>query len=206
MIGYASRTGTRQNLEALKRAGWRLIVSPTGELRTEGFRYALENGAWTAHCNGVPFDDRLFLRAVDQLGHAADWIALPDIVAGGLRSLAFSLQWRERLNGAHLLLPVQDGLHPAHIRALLGPTLGIFVGGSTVWKISTMAQWGELAAEVGCWMHVGRVNTARRIHLCAAAGAHSFDGSSASRYRVTLALLDNARHQPDLFTPSSKPS
>ena len=45
----------------------------------------------------------------------------------------------------------------------------------------------------------GRVNTQRRIRLCAAAGADSFDGTSASRYAVTLPGLDSARRQPDLF-------
>lgn len=45
MIGYASRTGTRRNLDALRAAGWRLMVSARGALRTEGFPYALDNGA-----------------------------------------------------------------------------------------------------------------------------------------------------------------
>jgi hypothetical protein len=57
MIGYASRTGTRRNLAALRAAGWRLLLSPTGVLRTEGFRYALDNGAWTAHQQGTEFDE-----------------------------------------------------------------------------------------------------------------------------------------------------
>jgi hypothetical protein len=45
MAGYASRTGTRRNLAALRDAGWRLLVSAEAELRTEGMRYALDNGA-----------------------------------------------------------------------------------------------------------------------------------------------------------------
>jgi hypothetical protein len=44
MIGYTSRTGTRQNLDALRHAGWRLLVSARGPLRPEGFRYGLDNG------------------------------------------------------------------------------------------------------------------------------------------------------------------
>jgi len=44
-------------------------------------------------------------------------------------------------------------------------------------------------------LHVGRVNSARRIRLCAMAGADSFDGSSASRLAVSLRNLDNARNQ-----------
>ena len=36
MIAYASRTGTRRNLAALRGANWRLLVSATGVHRTEG--------------------------------------------------------------------------------------------------------------------------------------------------------------------------
>lgn len=41
MVGYASRTGTRRNLNALARAGWRLLVSAKG--RTPYRRHALRN-------------------------------------------------------------------------------------------------------------------------------------------------------------------
>ncbi len=56
MIAYASRTGTRRNLAALRDAGWRLMVSARGVLRTEGFPYGLDNGAWTAFQRDEPFD------------------------------------------------------------------------------------------------------------------------------------------------------
>lgn len=39
MLGYASRTGTRRNLAALRAAGWRLLVSATGVHRDEGFPF-----------------------------------------------------------------------------------------------------------------------------------------------------------------------
>lgn len=98
MIAYASRTGTRRNLDALRAAGWRLLVSAKGVLRTEGFaRYGLDNGAWTAFQRGEPFDDNAFLAAVEQLGESADFVVVPDIVRGGHDSLRFSFRWLERL-------------------------------------------------------------------------------------------------------------
>ena len=87
MIGYASRTGTRRNLRALRDAGWRLLVSATGVWRTEGMRYAIDNGAWTAHQQGRPFDAGLFRGIVGELADGADWIVLPDIVCGGMAML-----------------------------------------------------------------------------------------------------------------------
>ncbi|SCW50087.1 hypothetical protein SAMN02927924_00970 [Sphingobium faniae] len=204
MIGYASRTGTRRNLDALRRAGWRLMVSAKGPLRTESFRYALDNGAWTAFQRGETFDAPAFDKAVTLLGPKADWIVLPDIVAGGLTSLRFSLDWlgalrnRPALRGARYLLAVQNGMEPRDIAALVGPETGIFVGGDTSWKLATMAMWARLAHEHGAICHVGRVNTVRRIRLCAAAGADSFDGSGVSRFASALPPLDLARRQPDI--------
>ena len=53
MIGYASRTGTKRNLAALRDAGWRLLVSAAGRCEplrghAASFAYALDNGAWSA--------------------------------------------------------------------------------------------------------------------------------------------------------------
>jgi hypothetical protein len=39
LTAYASRTGTKQNLDAMRKAGWRLLVSAAGVVRTEGFQY-----------------------------------------------------------------------------------------------------------------------------------------------------------------------
>ncbi|MEH3101620.1 hypothetical protein [Sphingomonas adhaesiva] len=204
MIGYAACTGTRRNLDALRRAGWRLMVSARGSLRPEGFPYALDNGAWTAFQRREPFDGPAFDKAVTRLGRDADWIALPDIVAGGLASLRFSLDWldtlrnRPDLRGAQYLLAAQNGMEPEHVASLVGAEIGIFVGGDTPWKLATMATWARLVQERGGICHVGRVNTVRRIRLCAAVGADSFDGSGVSRFASALPPLDLARRQPDI--------
>ncbi|RJF93014.1 hypothetical protein D3876_01100 [Sphingomonas cavernae] len=180
------------------------MVSARGVLRTEGFPYALDNGAWTSFQRSEPFDVEAFERAVRQLGAEADFIVLPDIVMGGLASLEFSKAWlrrlrrRKALRDRTFLIAVQNGMEPAHLRRLIGPRVGIFIGGDTAWKIATMGQWANLARRRGAICHVGRVNTAKRIRLCEAAGVDSFDGSSASRFAVTVAPLDLARRQSDL--------
>ncbi len=204
MIAYASRTGTRRNLDALRGAGWRLMVSARGVLRTEGFRYALDNGAWTSFQRREPFHEAAFERALAQLGPGADWIVVPDIVMGGLASLKFSRMWldrlrqRQRLADATFLIAVQNGMRSIDVSGLLGPRVGIFVGGDTRWKLATMAQWARLAHARGAICHVGRVNSARRIRLCAAAGVDSFDGSGVSRFASALPPLDMARRQDDV--------
>lgn len=163
--------------------------------------YALDNGAWTAHQRGEPFDVAAFEKALGLLGDGADWVVAPDIVGGGVRSLRLSESWLPRLEWCRrTLIAVQDGIAPRDISPLLGSRVGIFVGGTTEWKIATMRRWGSLSRERQCYLHVARVNSARRIHLCHDAGAHSFDGSSVTRYAKTLPLLDNAARQGQLFS------
>lgn len=203
MIAYASRTGTRRNLAALRNAGWHLIVSAKGVLRTEGFPYALDNGAWTAFQKGEPFDVMAFEKAVTMLGAGADWIALPDIVMGGIASLDMSVSWlrklrrRVALKSARYMLVVQNGMETgtmlARVKQIVRAGVGIFVGGDTDWKLATVRLWATIAHSFGQICHVGRVNSQKRIEWIGDAGADSFDGSSASRFSKNLLPLDRAR-------------
>ena len=197
LIPYASRTGTRRNLDGLRRAGWRLLVSAAACLRCEGFPYALDNGAWSAYTQGRPFDDRAFVVALAKMGAGADWTTIPDIVAGGPASLELSLKWMRRVldETPRAMLAVQNGMVPEDVRPFIGARVGIFVGGDTKWKMATLEQWCALGRERGAWVHVGRVNSKKRISACATSGATSFDGTSASKYAVTLPALDAARRQ-----------
>ena len=201
MIYYASRTGTKRNLAAFRASGWRILVSARGVLRTEGFPYALDNGAWTSYSRGEPFDDAAFTTAVDLLGAGADWIVCPDIVMGGLESLAMSLRWLPYVleRGKMALIPVQNGMELADLAPHIGPRVGLFVGGDDAFKEQTMAAWCRLARQHGAYCHVGRVNTRGRVGLCLAAGADSADGSSGSRFAVNVPRIDAWSRQTSLL-------
>lgn len=199
LIAYASRTGTQRNLAGLRTMGWRLLISASGVHRSEGFEdlgIALDNGAWSARDTGTYPDEmkRLFIRLVLAFGALADWTVPPDIVAGGARSLALSLRWMTWVlrHCRRALIAVQDGMEVDQIRPYLGGDVGIFIGGSTAWKLATLAQWADLARERGAWCHVARVNSPLRIRKCSLAGATSFDGSNASRYAVNQPKLGAA--------------
>lgn len=200
---YATWTGTRRNLEALNRHGMRVLTGPD-QLSRRGIpplAWALDNGAWSCHTDGRDFDGTAFREAVRRWGYAADWIAVPDIVGGGLESLALSMRWLDELTkvGRPLLIPVQDGMEPDHLLGLLGSRVGIFVGGTTRWKEQSLPVWGRVAAQAGCWLHVGRVNTARRVQLAIDAGAHSIDGTTITMYADTAPAIDRAtRGEPRL--------
>ncbi len=177
MICYASRTGTKRNLDVLRAAGWRLMISATGVWRTEGFRYAIDNGAWTAYQQGTPFDRLRFMQLVSAFGADADFVVIPDVVGAGRDSLAFSKTWISTLiRKPHkmLLLAVQDGMTPKDV----SPTL------RSEWKDATIASWGQFGYEKGIYVHVGRVNTKRRLALCESSAIHSIDGSGPSRFAL----------------------
>lgn len=206
MMYYASRTGTGRNLRALKAAGFGLLVSRCGAWRTEGFPYILDPGTWTDYQTGSEFDADAFDRLVDRLGPGADFIILPDIVAGGMRSLELSVKWLQRWhNRRHelplLLIAVQDGMTEDDVRPYVGPNVGIFLGGSTEWKLETMVRWGTFCALLGIHYHAARINTLQRFHLAHDAGALSADGSSGTRFAKTIPLLIRGQQQPSLLSP-----
>jgi hypothetical protein len=205
---YASRTGTKTTLANMRKMGWSILLSAAGVLRTEGFeKWGLDNGAWSAFQQGKPFDEDAFSRAIDKVGEGAQWVVLPDIVAGGMESLELSLKWLDRLKGfpERLLIAVQDGIEPDDVRHYLNPMVGLFIGGSTDYKLRTMDAWGRLARRRNCYMHVGRVNSLKRINACAQAGADSFDGTSIIAFPDTIYTLTNGvlvgQHQGSLFNP-----
>jgi hypothetical protein len=147
---------------------------------------------------------------LDKLGEGADFITVPDIVAGGLESLRFSEAWAPRLvrYGRPLLLPVQDGMLPEDVDPVISSfrhaPMGLFVGGSTEFKLGTLPLWAEYARMKNAWLHVGRVNSRTRIRLCQDVGADSFDGSGASRWAKWAAALQATRVQASFFDKRHK--
>lgn len=198
---YASRTGTRVNLDALRANGWRLMISPAGVLRTEGFQYCLDNGAWSAFAQKTPWNADAFYEALVRFGPGADFVVVPDIVCGGAESLDLSKQWLKPVLqwSWHALIAVQNGHTPDDIRPLLNARVGVFVGGDTAWKERTMPTWAALARECGAYCHVGRVNSQRRVLLCQMAGVDSFDGSGPSRMVKHLHQMQRALNQGALM-------
>lgn len=181
---YASRTGTRRALDLFRQWGWRLLVSARGVVRTEGFAYALDNGAWTAHAKGEPFDEAAFLAAVAAIGDAADWVVVPDVVGDAPATLAAARAWAPRLAGHRRMFVLQDGVCGDDVDALRRehPMHGVFVGGSSAWKDGHLSWWASWARERGLVCHVGRVNTLGRLRACVEARVDSVDGSGMSRF------------------------
>jgi len=151
-----------------------------------GLPYVLDNGAWACHVAGLAWEPGPMLRLAERLGSASEWMVLPDIVGGGVESLARSISYYTQQRPEHVsawMLAVQDGMTVRDVRPFLDlHPLGIFVGGSTDWKWRTAHEWAELGLDFNRRVHVGRVNSQRRVRLCRDLGVSSCDGSSVSRY------------------------
>ena len=209
---YATSTSTKRTLRALRTHGWRLLQSPDRLKKTRArlpqewdngtpAPYALDNGAWTAFQKGAPFDGDAFLWAFERIGAGADWVVAPDIVGGGLASLDLTARWLDRLDHPLVLIAVQDGMTPDDVAPLMGPGRGIFLGGSTEWKLKTIAQWGNSAREWGAYYHVARVNSVRRIRMAQCAGAQSVDGTKVTQFGPPeIGRLDDTVKQTCIFS------
>lgn len=214
-MAFATRTGTHRNLDGLRAARWGLLVSAAGVWRTEGFtKWVGDNGAWSDFKKGEPFNEDRFVRfilyveAQVRAGNPPLWIVIPDIVMGGEASLDLSVRWlrklrrRRGLRGVRFMLAVQNGMEAGkmlgRVKRIVCPRVGIFIGGGTEWKLAHLKLWRRISRERGALVHCARVNTARRIRACAAAGVDSFDGSSPSIWGKTLRPLELARQQNDI--------
>lgn len=181
----------------LRAVQWGCLVTPDTWARCRvpaGMLLACDNGAWGAHAGRRAWDSALFARMAESVAQRAAWVVCPDVVADARASWELTLQWLpwclERFS--LVLLAVQDGMDPDAVEALLGPRVGIFVGGSTEWKLETLAAWCQIGHFYDAYVHVGRVNSVRRIVMCGEAGADSVDGNNVVLFPVNMPRLDRA--------------
>lgn len=156
--------------------------------------FAIDNGCFSAWKRGVVWNPAPFINNLHkcvELGLRPDFAVLPDIVAGGEKSLKRSQDWavilRDQFPDIRFYLAVQDGMTPAkHGKDIISIADGIFVGGSTQWKLATMRDWATLAHEHGLTIHVGRIGTPDRMVLAHNIGIDSIDSTTWVQRNGTL--------------------
>lgn len=159
-----------------------ILLTPAGR-RTpasaseSGLPWAADNGAFSnfdpgrfatmaAACRGLP---------------GLLWVAVPDVVADARATLERFDEWLPRLPGLPLAFVGQDGIEDLPIPWIHFDAL--FLGGSTDWKLSRAAY--DLAIEAkdqGKLVHMGRVNTLRRLRIANAFECDTVDGTACSRF------------------------
>lgn len=136
------------------------------------------------------------------------WVATPDVVADASATLERFEEWEPILHGMGypVALVLQDGQE--RLAVPWTRLEAVFVGGSTTWKLSEhAASLCQEARQRGKWIHMGRVNSQRRMETAARFGCQSIDGSGFSRWKKLIAPGVRwmrraewlAKHQPLLF-------
>jgi len=119
------------------------------------------------------------------VGLKLDFIACPDIVAGGVESLEFSMEWAEgRLRTArNLALVVQDGMTTRDVSRFLPlPQFShIFIGGTKEWKWPVAGEWCDFAHKNRKKAHIGQCGRLEYLRAAKRVGADSVDSTSFVR-------------------------
>ena len=154
------------------------IVTPVAGNRLETGRvWCADNAAFTG---GYPGDDA-YLRWLGARAHlAADcrFAVAPDVPFDAAATLALSAPMLPRIRalGYPVALCAQDGLE--HLDVPWDDFDVLFIAGSTEWKVSAAASVLVMQAkERGKWVHMGRVNSRKRLLLAQRMGCDSADGT-----------------------------
>lgn len=170
---YLATPSTEAVRSAMRDGRLGQMVTPNSGNRLEpGVQWALDNGcfsdAWSA--------DR-WLRTLDR--HAGKpgclFAVVPDVVADAAATDDLWAKWSEEVTGRgyRAAYVAQNGC-----RAVPPDAPVAFLGGDTAWKLGGEA--AAVAADAlgaGCHLHMGRVNSLRRLRYAFAIGCHSVDGT-----------------------------
>lgn len=184
-----------------------LLISP-GDWKapTPSLPYALDNGAYPAHANGYEWDAKEWINLLDKAACAQikpRWVAVPDKVMDAGQTKKMWNEWHPFAGelGVPLAFVVQDGMTEKDVPDNADV---VFVGGSTGWKWSSLHGWTARFPRV----HVGRVNSLRRLLECEEAGAESCDGTGWFRgdieqtREIVRYVTRNVSRQLTLFHPT----
>jgi transposase-like protein len=175
-------TATLRNYPASAYLGHLLVPGAGNSMRdilSTGFPWAADNAAFSG------FDPGAFAGLLGRIAGQPGclFVACPDVVCDARATLQQFDIWQPILRqlGVPVALVGQDELENLNIP--WDRMQALFLGGSTAWKLSTAA--AALAREAktrGCWIHMGRCNSHRRLRHAYAIGCDSVDGSSFSRW------------------------
>lgn len=151
-----------------------------GNLLPPGAPWAADNGrfgkGWPGHHDWIKWLER----TVARYGHEhCLWATAPDVVCDPVETLLEARPWLPviRSLGVPAAFVAQDGCEAPNL-VPWGEFDVLFLGGSTEWKLSTAA--AELSREAvmrGLTVHMGRVNSLKRMLIAQRFGCSTADGT-----------------------------
>ena len=153
----------------------------------EGLTWAADNDCFQG------LDPHAYYTMLDALKGAPGrcvFVTIPDVVEDARATAErFEVWWTATTRrGLPTALVAQDGLERlGRWLPMVWPRIdALFIGGSTEWKLGPHAEaFVREAKQRGKWVHMGRVNSARRIRYANSIGVDSIDGTSWVRWRNT---------------------
>lgn len=152
------------------------IVTPAqGNRIPEGAWVCADNGCFG---KGYPGDEKWWDWVKGLPREKVRFVVAPDVVADAEATWTRSSPWLDRIRrlGFKAALVAQDGMES--MRVPWDSFDVLFIGGSTEWKLGphAVALTREAKAR-GKWVHMGRVNSLKRLRRAALSGCDSADGT-----------------------------
>jgi hypothetical protein len=145
--------------------------------------YAADNGAFGS------FDEKRFVAMARTLAAQPIkpvFVTLPDVVCDHAATLQLFGRWHRILAGGGLnrAFVLQNGVESGGWRAVPWDYIeAVFIGGDTAFKFSEhTAYLVRMAKLMGKWVHMGRVNSVRRLAYAEHIGCDSIDGSGIAKF------------------------
>lgn len=166
--------------------GWLTTPRARNDLAADilpsGLPWAIDNGCF------VGLDRRAFLALLERAQGQPRllWVAAPDVVADAVGTLARWDEWGWKIKemGYPVAFVAQDGCERVGIP--WDDLDAVFLGGSTEWKLGRAAAAVAAAAkELRKPVHMGRVNSQRRLEIAYRMGCDTVDGSGMSLFANT---------------------
>lgn len=180
LVSGATATVSRHLAQGERYLG-ELMRPGNGNVPTPRTTWAIDNGAYTG------FDAAEFCKTLERLQEFdrehCRWCAAPDVVGDSQATGVLFRQWEPKIRryGYPVALVAQDGIK---VRDVPWDSIdALFIGGGTDWKEGPdAARVGRAALERGKRLHMGRVNTIRRMRIARCIGCDSIDGGCFSEY------------------------
>jgi hypothetical protein len=145
-----------------------------------GLPWACDNGCFTG------FDEIAYLRMVKKVQGKPGlvFVTMPDVVGNSKATRELFELWYpifKKYYDVPLAYVLQNGVSENEIP--WDKIAAVFVGGDTEWKLGEEAARLVKAAKEKCkWVHMGRVNSFRRLDYAIQIGCDSADGSKYSMF------------------------
>jgi hypothetical protein len=172
LLYLATASGPRARHAIAARRLGQIVTPDSGNRVVPGARWILDNGCFNRRWTPVRWSTELDRHMATP---GCLFAVVPDVVGDADATNDLWRRWwsgpmRRGYNAAYVAQPGAWYI-PAGARAL-------FLGGDTTWKLGPDARrLVALAKRHGLWVHMGRVNSRRRLRYAADIGCDSVDGT-----------------------------